>query len=92
MTHREIAKSLIGAALLSISIATPASSYQLDILHINDYYSHVQRNRLDLKLDGQRTRVKSRGLAPLVSAFTKLRAGKTNLLNLHVGDAITGDL
>jgi 5'-nucleotidase len=92
MTHHEIAKSLIGAARLSISIATPASGYQLDILHINDHYSHVQPNQLDLKLDGQRTRVKSGGFASLVSAFTKLSAGKTNLLKLHVGDAITGDL
>jgi len=61
-------------------------------LHINDHYSRLQPNRIDLKLDEQRTRVKSGGFASLVSAFMKLSPGKTNLLKLHAGDAITGNL
>jgi 5'-nucleotidase / UDP-sugar diphosphatase len=92
MTHGMLNKSLLGAACLSVLMATPVSAYQLDIVHINDHHSHLQPNRLDLELDGQRTRVKSGGFAAVVSAFSELGAGKTNLLKLHAGDAITGDL
>ena len=92
MTRSVLTQNLIGAAFLSISMAAPVSAYQLDILHINDHHSHLQPNRLDLELDGQRTRVKSGGFAAVVSAFSALGKGKTNLLKLHAGDAITGDL
>lgn len=83
-------KLITAAALLGLSVG--ASAYELNILHINDHHSHLQANRLDLKLDGKRTRVAAGGFASVTAAFAELGAGKSNLLKLHAGDAITGDL
>ncbi|MEM7405371.1 MAG: NAD nucleotidase [Pseudomonadota bacterium] len=78
---------------LALSTAmTGTQAYQLDILHINDHHSHLQTNRLDLKLDGKRTRVAAGGFPAVTAAMAALGAGKSNLLKLHAGDAITGDL
>ena len=92
MHLRTLKKCLAGTMLSSLTLLSPVSAFELNILHINDHHSHLQPNKLDLKLDGQRTRVMSGGFASVVAAFAELGAGKTNLLKLHAGDAITGDL
>ena len=84
-------KLIITAAMLGLMVST-TSAYELNILHINDHHSHLQTNRLDLKLAGKRTRVAAGGFASVTAAFAELEVGKANLLKLHAGDAITGDL
>lgn len=80
------------AAAVTVSAAAGAGAYDLDILHINDHHSHLKANKLDLNLGGDRTRVASGGMPAVKAAFDALAQGKANLLKLHAGDAITGDL
>ena len=66
---------------------------QLTILHINDHHSHLRADgRMSLNIGGNKTRVRSGGFPAIVSTFDKLSAGRNNVLKLHAGDAITGDL
>jgi 5'-nucleotidase len=66
---------------------------ELTILHMNDHHSHLRADgRMSLKLAGEKTRVRSGGFPAVVSTFNKLSEGKNNVLKLHAGDAITGDL
>ena len=66
---------------------------EITILHINDHHSHLRADgRMSLKFDGKKTRVKSGGFPAIVSTFKNLSKGKNNVLKLHAGDAITGDL
>ena len=70
-----------------------APSYSLKILHINDHHSHLLADsRMDLTLAGERTRVTVGGFPRLVALFDTLSANRDNVLKLHAGDAITGDL
>jgi 5'-nucleotidase len=70
-----------------------AQANQLTILHINDHHSHLRADgRMSLNIGGENTRVRSGGFPAIVSTFNKLSAGKSNVLKLHAGDAITGDL
>ena len=47
---------------------------------------------MSLNIGGEKTRVRSGGFPAIVSTFDKLSVGKSNILKLHAGDAITGDL
>lgn len=70
-----------------------AQAAELTILHMNDHHSHLRADGgLDLKLAGEKTRVRSGGFPAVVSTFKKLVAENENVLKLHAGDAITGDL
>ena len=44
--------SLAATALFLVSAICSAQAYELNILHINDHHSHLQTNKLDVKLDG----------------------------------------
>lgn len=68
---------------------TPLS---LRILHINDHHSHLQSNSGDLMLAGESTRVAMGGFAKVVEKINQRSNGQDNVLKLHAGDAITGDL
>ena len=86
---------LFGAAVAaaSIGLSSPVLSADLTILHINDHHSHLQADgRMDLSLAGERTRVRSGGFPALVTKFKDLAAQNKNVLKLHAGDAITGNL
>ena len=84
--------SWISASIAAI-MASSAYAGELTILHINDHHSHLRSDsRMDLNLGGERTRVKSGGFPAVVALFDKLGQNKQNLLKLHAGDAITGDL
>lgn len=84
--------SLAATALFLVSAICSAQAYELNILHITDHHSHLQTNKLDVKLDGKRTRVAAGGFPAITTAFKELGADKSNLLKLHAGDVITGDL
>ena len=70
-----------------------ACAYELTILHLNDHHSHLSAdNSMDLKLAGKMTRVQSGGFPAVVQKFKALEARNRNVIKLHAGDAITGDL
>ncbi|MED5532377.1 MAG: NAD nucleotidase [Pseudomonadota bacterium] len=79
--------------LCTLILIGSAEANQLTILHINDHHSHLRADgRMSLKINGEKTRVKSGGFPAVVSTFNNLSKGKKNVLKLHAGDAITGDL
>lgn len=72
--------------------AEPAP-YTLRILHVNDHHSRVAPDSgRELVLEGVATQLSFGGFPQLVTAFRELSAGAPNVLRLHAGDAITGDL
>jgi len=73
------------------SAETPAD-FQLNILHINDHHSHLDRDTADLEFNSVSTRVEIGGFPSVVSKIKELAAQHENVLKLHAGDAITGDL
>lgn len=68
---------------------TPTS---LRILHINDHHSHLQPNTTTLKFNGLDTTVKTGGFPNVVAKINELANQGGNVLKLHAGDALTGDL
>lgn len=73
--------------------ATPPEPYALRILHINDQHSRpAPDSGRSLILDGEPTQVSFGGYPALATAFREYAQGVPNLLKLHAGDAITGDL
>ena len=82
-----------GSFLSSVLFLGAASAGELTILHINDHHSHLRADSsMELILAGEKTRVRSGGFPAIVNAFDLLSQGTPNLLKLHAGDAITGDL
>ncbi|GAD00709.1 NAD nucleotidase [Agarivorans albus] len=90
-------------ALLPLSVAlvacndddsTPSPQpLSINVLHINDHHSHLQADSgIDLNLAGEATRVSVGGFPKVVAKINDLAASKDNVLKLHAGDAITGDL
>jgi 5'-nucleotidase len=70
-----------------------AAPFSLRILHINDHHSRVAPDSGQvLLLDGEPTQVSFGGFPQLVTAFGELARGADNVLKLHAGDAMTGDL
>ena len=61
----KLMRAILGAAMVgALGVAAPvAVAFELKIVHINDHHSHLTANRLDLKLDGKRTRVSAGGMA-----------------------------
>jgi 5'-nucleotidase len=79
--------------LASLFMLGAVSAGELTILHINDHHSHLRADsRMSLKIGGEKTRVRSGGFPAVVSMFNLLSEGRNNVLKLHAGDAITGDL
>ena len=64
----------------------------LRILHINDHHSHLQPNTTNLILWGTSIKVQTGGFPKVVSKINELSSQGGNVLKLHAGDAITGDL
>jgi 5'-nucleotidase len=74
-------------------VATAGEGLTLRILHINDHHSRVSPDSGQvLVLDGEPTQVSFGGFPQLVTAFGELARGADNVLKLHAGDAMTGDL
>lgn len=64
----------------------------LRVLHINDHHSHLTPGQAELMLAGGATTVELGGFSRVVATFHELADGADNVLKLHAGDAITGDL
>lgn len=69
---------------------------ELKILHINDHHSHLDGEELSFNFDlghGEEPLVVSRGGFSRVATFMNLMAeNHQNVVKIHAGDAITGDL
>ena len=85
--------SFFKCTIIFLSALSAANASQLTILHINDHHSHLRADsRMSLNIGGEKTRVRSGGFPAVVSMFNLLSEGRKNVLKLHAGDAITGDL
>lgn len=93
---------LVAAVLAASGCRTPAdvrpdvadgAPYRLRILHINDHHSRLDPDAgQQLRLDDAPTDVSLGGFPRLVTAFRELAAEAPNVLRLHSGDAMSGDL
>jgi 5'-nucleotidase/UDP-sugar diphosphatase len=88
---KHVARHLALAATLGFAAAS-AQAFDLTVLHINDHHSHLKANKLDLTLAGKKTRVMAGGMPSVKSVINQLASQSENVLKLHAGDAITGDL
>jgi len=85
--------SFLKCIIIFLSAFSSVNAGELTILHINDHHSHLRADsRMSLNIGGENTRVRSGGFPAVVSMFNLLSEGKNNVLKLHAGDAITGDL
>ena len=74
-----------------------ARPLELTILHVNDHHSRLDAETVNLRVltaAGSRESVTFEfgGAARVTQAIDELAAGRANVLKLHAGDAITGDL
>ena len=85
--------TLVGFALPIVISAKESAPLSLTILHINDHHSHLEPDQsANLKLNGKSTRVEIGGFSRVVQKFKELEQGKSNVIKIHAGDAMTGDL
>jgi 5'-nucleotidase len=93
----------IAAALAAILIAGCGSDdddgvpLDVTILHVNDHHSRLDAETINLRVltsSGARESVTFEfgGAARVTQAIEELSAGRPNVIRLHAGDAITGDL
>ena len=67
--------------------------FNLAIFHINDHHSHLSPNTAaSLTFNGQATTVELGGFPRVVAKIKEQSPNYQNVLKLHGGDAITGDL
>lgn len=67
--------------------------FNLAIFHINDHHSHLSPNTAaSLTFNGQATTVELGGFPRVVAKIKEQSLNYQNVLKLHGGDAITGDL
>lgn len=102
MRTRMVFRSLALSGLLVLAGCGSASSggedFKLSILHINDHHSNLDAVSATLKLktgsglERENVAVPLGGFARVTSAIEALSAGRTNVLKLHAGDAVTGTL
>lgn len=91
--------ALIASGLLAACASTPEPTvdanapFELRIVHINDHHSRLAPDPGNaLVLDGQEVQLSFGGFPAAAQALSDLAAGHPNVLRLHAGDAITGDL
>jgi 5'-nucleotidase / UDP-sugar diphosphatase len=84
-------------ALSSCGGSDERAPLEVTILHVNDHHSRLDSETTTVQLlNAAGTReavtVDFGGFARVAGAIEQLAAGKPNVLKLHAGDAITGDL
>ena len=92
-----LAVSLCALSLAACGGSDGGKPLDLTILHINDHHSHLDAETTTLTLKdaagaSKAVSVELGGFARVTAAIEALAAGKPNVLKLHAGDAITGDL
>ncbi|WP_028022983.1 NAD nucleotidase [Enterovibrio calviensis] len=88
--------TVIAAAVAALSIPLTGCferPMDLTIAHINDHHSHLEADDgFDITVGGEETRVEVGGFPRVVTKIREIDESKQNVLKLHAGDAITGDL
>ena len=69
-----------------------ASTFELNVAHINDHHSHLEEEKIPLKLNGQTVTATIGGLPRVAQEIKDFRKNNKNTLVLHAGDAVTGTL
>ena len=69
-----------------------ASTFELNVAHINDHHSHLEEEKMPLKLNGQTVTATIGGLPRVAQEIKDFRKNNKNTLILHAGDAVTGTL
>ena len=99
--QRIAALGLAGTMALSLAACGGSGDkgqpLDLTILHINDHHSQLDAETTALTLKdaagaSKSVTVELGGFARVSAAIEALAAGKPNVLKLHAGDALTGDL
>jgi len=94
---RSAAPVVLAALLAACGGGSGGGNYDLKILHVNDHHSRLDAETVNLRVltaGGTRESVTFEfgGAARVVQAIDELAATGGNVLKLHAGDAITGDL
>jgi 5'-nucleotidase len=79
-------------ALLIVLGPQSASAFDLTVLHVNDSHSYLDATGDKLAPGGASTYVQMGGWARLRTAVEDVRAKQANVVLLHAGDAVQGDL
>ena len=69
-----------------------SGSFELNVAHINDHHSHLEEEKMPLKLNGKTVTVHIGGLPRVAQEIKNFRQNNKNTLVLHAGDAVTGTL
>ena len=69
-----------------------ANMFELNVAHINDHHSHLEEEKMPLKLNGQTVTATIGGLPRVAQEIKDFRKNNKNTLILHAGDAVTGTL
>lgn len=87
---------ILAASIAALSIPLTGCferPMDLTIAHINDHHSHLEADDgFDITVGGENTRVEVGGFPRVVTKIREIDESKHNVLKLHAGDAITGDL
>ncbi|WP_369715608.1 NAD nucleotidase [Leptotrichia alba] len=68
------------------------NTFELNVAHINDHHSHLEEEKMPLKLNGQTVTATIGGLPRVAQEIKDFRKNNKNTLILHAGDAVTGTL
>lgn len=86
----------LSAILLSVSGfgASKSSSkpLELTVVHINDHHSHLEEEKMTLKLNGKDVTVNVGGMPRIAQKIEDVKKKNKNTLALHAGDALSGTL
>ncbi len=66
--------------------------FKTTIIHINDHHSHIDDEKMSLKIDGETVDVDIGGFARVVSKIKELQSSSVNPITLHAGDALQGTM
>lgn len=82
------------AMLLSVTgyAATKNRPMELTVVHINDHHSHLEEEKMTLKLNGKDVTVNVGGIPRIAQKISDIKKKNKNTLALHAGDALSGTL
>ena len=58
---------------------SPSTSFELNVAHINDHHSHLEEEKMPLKLNGKTVTVHIGGLPRVAQAIKNFRQGNKNI-------------
>jgi len=78
-----------GCSTKDISHSRP---FKTTIIHINDHHSHIDSEKIALKIDNEAIEADIGGFARVVTRINDLQKNRTNPITLHAGDALQGTM